>query len=232
MSNALADYSNPFMAAAAVGFSCGIACSPLVTLFLTTYMMARLNNIKRSFRAFGCFWVGKTAASSFLAFLSAVLGQAVIGQSGRLAGIDLHLVVDGCLILTGIYLLAEMFWGKCQTTACRYCGASCRSTAEPPVPATGKWPLVTMGIAYGVTPCMPRLLFLLIVATLTPVQAVGLALVFSITNSVASLLVLTFLVGWVSPKMQREIPQLMRVFQITVFGSFIILGTISLVGHL
>jgi hypothetical protein len=37
MSNALADYSNPFMAAAAIGFSCGTACSPLVTFFNYLY---------------------------------------------------------------------------------------------------------------------------------------------------------------------------------------------------
>jgi sulfite exporter TauE/SafE len=220
------------MAAVAVGLSCGTACSPLVNLFLTTYTLARFNSIRQGFRAFGYFLVGKIAIGSVLALLSAVLGRAVIGKDGRLAGIDLRLVLDGCLILTGIFLLAEVFWRNSATAACNDCGAPCRRRAGGPVGVTGRWALIAMGLAYGLTPCTPRLLFLLMVAMLTPVQAVGAGLVFGIANSVPTLLIFAVLVGFVSPKIQQDLLHLMRVFQITVFSFFIIVGIISLLGHL
>jgi sulfite exporter TauE/SafE len=230
MSNTLANYSNPFVAAMAVGLSCGTTCSPLVTLFLTTYTIGRFNNMRQGLRAFGYFWAGKMAVVCVLAFLSAVLGRAIIGQNGQIVSFDPRLVMDGCLILTGSCLLAGMFWGKRKTSACSDCNASCRRMADP-IPVKGRWALVAMGVAYGITPCAPLLLLLLIVAMLPPVPAIGAGLVFSIANSVSPLLVQTTLAGFVSQKTQQEIPQLMRIFQITVCVFFIILGVLSLIGH-
>jgi hypothetical protein len=231
MPDALANCNNPFIAAVAIGFSCGTACSPLVNFFLTTYTMGQVNSMRQGLRAFGYFWLGKTAVVGVLSFLSAVLGRAIISQSGRIVSFDLRLVWDGGLILTGICLLTGVLRGKRQAAACSNCGASCRHMARP-VRVTGKWPLVGMGMAYGLTPCTPLLLLLVMVAMLPPVQAVGVGLIFTLANSVSPLLVLTALAGFVSQKMQQEIPQLIQVFQITVFCSFIIVGIISLFRHL
>jgi hypothetical protein len=227
MSDALANYNNPFMAAMAIGFSCGTTCSPLVNLFLTTYTMSRFNSTRQGLRAFAYFWLGKTAVVSVLSFLSAVVGRAIISQNGRSVGFDLRLVWDSGLIFTGICLLTIILRRKRPVTACDNCGASCR-----PTQATGRWPLVAMGAAYGLTPCTPLLLLLLMVAMLPPIQAVEVSLIFTLANSVSPLLFSTALAGFVSQKMHQEIPQLIRVFQIMVFGSFIIIGIISLFGHL
>jgi hypothetical protein len=231
MLNALANYGNPFLAAAAIGLSCGTACSPLAGFFLSTYTMGRFNGMPHGVRAFGYFWAGKTVIVSVLVFLSAVLGRAVIGQNGRIAGFDLRLVLDGCLILTGVCLSTRVFLGKKWVT-CGDCDASCRCATGEPIGVKGKWPLVTMGVAYGLTPCAPLLLLLLMVAMLPPVQAVGVGLVFCVANSVSPLLFLNILAGFVSQEIRREIPRLIRIFQITVFVSFIIVGVISLLLHL
>lgn len=228
MSNALAD-SNPFLATLAVGLSCGTACSPLVNLFLSTYAMARFSSVRQTLRAFGFFWAGKTAVVCSMAFLSAVLGRTFIDHQGNFLGFNLRLVLDGCLILTGIYLLTGIFWGKCK--ACSQCGTSSRNGTGP----NGRkknWILLTMGAAYGLTPCAPMVLFLLISAVSPPLQAVGLGLIFSLANLVSPLLLYVSLAGFVSGKLQGEIPGLLRAFQIMVFSSFIIAGIISLSGHL
>jgi sulfite exporter TauE/SafE len=231
MSNTLANYSNPFMAAAAVGLSCGTACSPLVNLFLTTYTMGRFNNIRQSLQSFAYFWMGKTAIVGFLAFLSAVCGRTVIGRDGRIVNFDPRLALDGCLILTGGVLLAGIFWERKKVNACGNCAASCRC-GKAPRRMPQSWPLVTMGLAYGLTPCAPLMMLLLMAAILPPVEAIWVGLIFSLANAVSPLLVLTAVAGFISQKMRREIPQLIRVFQITVFVLFIIMGSISLFTHL
>jgi hypothetical protein len=231
MSSALASYNNPFIVAVAIGLSCGTICSPLITFFISSYTMARLNSFRQSIRAFGFFWVGKTAVVSALAFLSSVLGRAVIDHSEKIASFNLRLVLDVCLILTGIYLLVELLRGMRKTAACGKCSTSCRNAAGPDR-VTQFWPLVTMGAAYGLTPCAPMLLLLLITAGLPPVQALGLGFIYGVANSISPLLLFTSLAGFISQKIQRDISGLMQVFQFTVFTSFIIVGTISLAGHL
>jgi hypothetical protein len=230
MVNPLSSYGNPVIAAVAIGLSCGTACSPLVNLFLTTYTMGRFNSLQRGLQAFGYFWLGKTAVVSVLVFLSALFGRTVFSQSRRIASIDPRLIMDGCLILTGSCLLAGMFWQR-RKAGCRSCGASSQCVVLPNE-KTEKLPLVAMGAAYGLTPCSPLLLLLIMAAMLPPPQAILAGLVFTIANSVSPLLILTVLAGLISQKMQREIPQLMRVFQINVFSLFIIVGCCSLLSHL
>jgi hypothetical protein len=232
MSNTWADWGNPFAIALTVGLSCGTACSPLVNIFLTIYTMGRCHSLQQGVRTFGLFWTGKTVAVGILAFLSAVLGRAIIGQSGRIVCFDPRLVLDGFLILTGCYLLAEIIRGKGKGRACGDCGGACRSGPAESIRDKGVLPLVIMGMAYGLTPCAPLMLLLLTVATLSPLEAVLIGLVFSIANSISPLLLLTVLAGLISQRIQWEIPQLMRVFQMTTFGLLIILGVFSLLGHL
>jgi sulfite exporter TauE/SafE len=194
--------------------------------------MVRFSSVRQGLRAFGVFWAGKMAAVSTLAFLSAVLGRTVIDRGGRILGFNLRWALDGCLILTGIHLLiGTAFRGKRRTAVCSKCGASCRNGTGS---NGGKkiWLLMAMGAAYGLTPCAPMILFLLITAVSPPLQAVALGLVFSLANLVSPLLLYISLAGFVSQKLQQEIPGLLRIFQITVFSSFIIAGIISLAGHL
>jgi hypothetical protein len=231
MANTLVNCGNPIMAALAVGFSCGTVCSPLVNLFLTTYAMGRFNNMRQGMRAFGYFWGGKTAIVVGSAFLSAILGKAIIGRNGKIFSFNSSLILDICMILTGVLLLAGMFFGRRKAATCSACNVSCQHF-DGGIRPKGIMPLVVMGAAYGLTPCAPFLMILLWAAKLTPVQAVLLGLVFSIASSVLPLLILATMAGFFSPKMQREIPQMMRVFQINIFCLFIIVGSISLFRHL
>jgi hypothetical protein len=232
MSNTWADWNNPFVTALTVGLSCGAACSPLVNIFLTTYTMGRCHSLQQGLRAFGLFWAGKTVAVGVLAFLSAVLGRVIIGQGGLIDCIDTRVVLDGCLILTGCYLLAEIIWGKRKGRACGDCDGTCQPCSAESIRKNGALPLMTMGMAYGLTPCAPLMLLLLTVAALPPLEAVLIGLVFSIANSISPLLVLCVLTGFISQRMWREIPQLIPVFQMITFGLLVALGIFSLWGHL
>jgi hypothetical protein len=146
MANTLVSCGNPIMAALAVGFSCGTVCSPLVNLFLTTYAMGRFNNMRQGMRAFGYFWGGKTAIVVGSAFLSAILGKAIIGRNGKIFSFNSSLILDICMILTGVLLLAGMFFGRRKAATCSACNVSCQHF-DGGIRPKGIMPLVVMGAA-------------------------------------------------------------------------------------
>jgi sulfite exporter TauE/SafE len=153
-----------------------------------------------------------------------------VGQNGRIFGFNSKLILDMGMILTGVLLLGGMLLNRRKTSKCGDCGALDHEIAGAIRP-TGVAPLVIMGVAYGLTPCAPLLMILVLAAMMTPFQAVLLSLVFSIANAISPLIILSTLAGFLSQRMQREIPRLLWVFQINTFGLFIVLGSVSLYRH-
>ncbi|HEX3043188.1 MAG TPA: hypothetical protein VHY08_00420 [Bacillota bacterium] len=222
---------NPVVTALAIGLSCGTACSPLVNLFLATYAMSGSGGVKKGLASFGYFALGKTGVIITLVMLSAVLGRAVIGKASRIIGLDLKLILDLSMILTGIFLLLRWGWLSRSKDTCRGCGGGDRICGEEQH-SLPQLPVVLAGAAYALTPCAPLLMILAFASLLPLSQALILGLVFSFASSISPLLLLTAMAGFLSQKMKQQIPQLMRTFQWNVFILFIIAGGFSLWMHL
>ncbi|KNY28147.1 sulfite exporter TauE/SafE family protein [Pseudobacteroides cellulosolvens] len=239
MDNILSNYASPFLTAIAVGFSCGAGCSPVVALFLTTYIMGNSKNVKKGLLSFLYFFFGKTSVIIILALLSALFGGAVLGDSGKLAGISTTLVLDIFLILTGLILAVKTLIPKKKSGCSDSCGKnslssgcnSCKSHLNPPKSKNG-FAVFAIGAAYGITPCPPLLMVLALASLAGAFSSIAIASLFSIASSVSPLIVLAALAGFFSKKMHNEIPELIKVFQLLSFVVFIIAGIISLYLHL
>jgi hypothetical protein len=227
----IADYNNPVIAALTIGLSCGTACSPLANLFLTSYTMSGFIGFRRGLGAFSCFVLGKTTVMMILTVFSAILGSVVLGENSKVFGFNRKLILDICLILTGVVLLLIQDCGPKSRSGCRGCAKSCRQLGGVPPEKAAKLPIVIMGAAYALTPCAPMVIILGYASMLAPLPALRLGLIFSIASSVSPLLIITALAGFFSRKMHLEIPQLMRSFQRNVFMFYIITGGIALLLH-
>jgi hypothetical protein len=228
MDHIFSDYGNMVLTTLAVGLSCGSACSPLIPLFLTMYTMSGFIGLKKGLASFGCFVLGKTGTILLLSVLSAVLGRTLVGQTGRVAGVDLRLISDFCMILTGLFLLIRL-WFPSKKNGCAVCGNGngCNKTNELNS-ATSKLPVILAGAAYALTPCAPLLMLLTFASMMNPLQALGLGLVFSIVSSFSPLIIFTAVSGFFARKMYQQIPQLIRIFQWNVFVLLIVAGGVSL----
>lgn len=229
MESILSNYSSPFLAAIAIGLSCGTGCSPIISLFLTTYIMGNSGNVKRGLLSFFYFFLGKTSVIVVLAFLSAIVGSTVLGKDGNLLGFNLKIVLDVFLILTGLILTLKMFFSKNKEgcTSCDSCGGK-----EKDIKNRSGLAVFFIGAAYGITPCAPLLMILVLASLTSPITSVPISVLFSITSSISPLILLAAMAGFFSKKMHDEIPQFIKLFQLLSFIIFIVAGSVSLYFHL
>lgn len=229
MESLLSNYSSPFLAALAIGLSCGTGCSPVIGLFLTTYIMGNSGNVKKGLLAFFYFFLGKTSVIVVLAFLSALFGSTVLGKDGNLLGFNLKIVLDIFLILTGLILALKMLFPK-KKEGCTSCN-SC-SGREKDIKNKNGFAVFFIGAAYGITPCAPLLMVLVLASLTSPVTSVPISVIFSTASSISPLILLAAMAGFFSKKMHDEIPQFIKLFQLLSFIIFIVAGSVSLYFHL
>lgn len=230
MGTTFSDYGSPFLAAIVIGLSCGTGCSPIISVFMTSFVMGNSNSVKKGLLSFLYFFLGKTAVVIVLAFLSALFGSAILGKSGKLLGFDLKLVLDIFLILTGLILALKMLVQK-KKDGCKEC-SSCGSIHGKLEKDKKGLAVFAIGAAYGITPCAPLLLVLALASLGSPLSSFPLSVLFSIASSISPLILLAAMAGFFSKKMHEEIPQFIKYFQLISFMVFIFAGSISLFAHI
>lgn len=239
MDSLLSSYGSPFLAAIAIGLSCGTGCSPLISLFLASFIMGNSGSVKKGLLSFFYFFTGKTSVVVVLAFLSAIFGSAVFNEDSSFLDFNLKLVFDIFLITTGVVLLLKiLFYNKGTCEEVKYCGEKpfvscglCDSKGKTIRDKTG-FAVFLAGVAYGVTPCAPLLMILILASMSKPTTSIPISILFSVSTAISPLIVLSAMAGFFSKKMHEEIPQFIKLFRIIAYVIFILSGIISLIFHL
>ena len=69
-------------AAVSVGLGCGTCCSPIISSFLSIYVVSHSNGVKKGVLSFLSFFIGKMLIVSSLCMISALISRQFIEESG------------------------------------------------------------------------------------------------------------------------------------------------------
>lgn len=203
--------------AVSVGLGCGTCCSPIISMFLSTYVISHANSVKKGILSFICFFLGKLISVSFLCIVAAMISRQFITPDGYIGGFNLRLAAQAAMSAVGSIMVVK--WGIENTRSQKGC-KDCHGCAELKGKA-GFWPMFTAGLTYGITPCAPLLLMIGYSFTLPVSIAGATGIVFSLSSMVSPVLLLVVITGALSKQIMKEIPQHIKWFQL---GSYLLLA--------
>ncbi|MBC3803304.1 hypothetical protein GH808_02445 [Acetobacterium fimetarium] len=210
----------PVLATAlSIGLGCGTCCSPAVSLFLSTYIIAHAGGMKRSLWSFLIFFIGKVTAVVLLCALASLIGNQFISAAGMIGSFNLRLILELAMTAMGLWLIGRWLVHYRQPDA--HC-AGC--TGEKSVPAKGFLPLFAAGFAYGASPCSSLVMIIGVCATLPLTTAILVSTVFAAASTLTPVLLMLMLSGVLSGKIAREIPRQLPWFQL---GSYVLITLFS-----
>lgn len=196
--------SQAILSSAAVGVGCGAGCGSSAFAFLSAYILAQGKGFAAALGHAGAFLAGKLSVVTVLCLGSAVLGAALLEQTG---GAALHRLFYGVLLLSALWLLWE--WRR----GCRAC-THCRHTGE-------KLPSFAVGVAYGLSPCAPLLMVLGYAALLTPPEAVLLGTAFTLASSLVPVVLTLAVSGTLSGHIAVQLGRTLVWFRLAVYLFFL-----------
>lgn len=198
--------------AVSVGIGCGTCCSPVISMFLSSYVISHADGAKKGIHAFGLFFFGKLISVTLLCVASAVVGRQFIGEDGFIGSLNLRLAVQ--VVMSGIGLLMVIRWilENRKHKSCSGCSGHAKKEGK-----TGNFAVFLAGLAYGCTPCAPLLLIIGYAFTL-PVALAGMTgAAFGLASAFSPVLVLALLSGSLSTKMAQEIPHCLKWFRLASY---------------
>lgn len=199
-----------------VGLGCGTCCSPIISMFLSTFVISHANSVKKGILSFASFFMGKLLSISFLCMIAAVVSRQFISPDGYIGNFNLRLTAQMAMSLVGIVMAVK--WIIENTKLQKVC-KDCHGCANPKGKA-GFWSMFTAGLTYGMTPCAPLLLMIGYSFTL-PVSLAGASgIAFGLSSMVSPILLLVIITGALSKQIAKEIPQHMKWFRL---GSYLLL---------
>lgn len=205
--------------AVSVGLGCGVCCSPVVSIFLSSYIITHSGGMKKSFRSFISFFLGKVLAVALLCGLAALIGSVFISDTGYVGSINLKMLMEFAMVLLGLLLIGKWVYDY------RYpkvpCGGGC---SEKKLDQKGVLPLLVAGFVYGASPCAPLLLMIGVSATLSLPTAVLTGTVFATASTLTPILLMILLSGALSGRIIKEIPRQLPYFQL---ASYVVITLLS-----
>ncbi|MDE6404964.1 MAG: hypothetical protein K2M20_04835 [Lachnospiraceae bacterium] len=198
--------------AVSVGLGCGTCCSPMISTFLSTYVVAHAGGVKKGILSFVSFFFGKMASVSLLCMISALISRQFISESGYIGAFNLRLFSQAAMSVTGMVLAVRWFFDLKKQRKCSGC-KECGKT----VGKSGFVPMLAAGFTYGMTPCAPLLLMIGYSFTLPVSLAGATGAVFSLSSMVSPALLLVVVTGALSKKMGREIPYAVKWFRLASY---------------
>jgi hypothetical protein len=207
--------------AVSVGVGCGTCCGSGISAALYAYLTTHIKDLRQMLVSFGNFVLGKSAAVVGLCVAASIMGKRLIDDSGNMFGINLAVVTDSLMLITGLVLLFGWLRNRIYAHNCKGC-TSCGSNEElfacGGAPSQGA--LFGMGVGYGLSPCAPLILITGYAATLTVGHAVVLGFVFALMSMLSPMLMMLVLSGVLGTRLRREIPHYLVWFQL---GCYIVL---------
>ena len=215
-------------AGAAAGAGCGITCSacgsPMVNLFMASYLFTHGKKLRYTLLSLAKFYIGKMCAVVILCVAASLAGSKLMDDYGNIGGVDIKLIVQ--ILLVAIMILQIILWirnykkdKKKEQNVCE----GCRERRFE------KYPMFIYGFIGGVSPCTPLFLILTYTAGVTPAMAAVAGAAFSIANSLIPVLVLSLLTGALSERMLEEIPGKVKYIQIAVYVIFLVIAGVGVV---
>lgn len=208
--------------AISVGLGCGTCCSPIISMFLSTYVISHADSVKRGIFSFLSFFMGKLLSVSSLCVAASIVSRQFISPDGYIGNFNLRLTAQIAMSIIGVVMAAKWFFENTQSQkVCK----DCHSCAKPKGKA-GFWPMLAAGFTYGITPCAPLLLMIGYSFTL-PVSIAGVTgIAFSLSSMVSPVLLLVVITGALSKQIAKEIPQHIKWFRL---GSYLLLAVMPFV---
>lgn len=202
--------------AISVGLGCGTCCSPIISMFLSSYVVSHSNGVKKGILSFASFFLGKLISVTFLCMVAAAVSRQFINEDGYIGGFNLRLAAQ--FVMSGIGTVLAIQWllnAKKERHSCH----SCHSCGNQEGKA-GIIPMLCAGLTYGFTPCAPLLLMIGYSFTLPLSFAAATGVAFSLASMASPVLLLTVITGILSKKMREEIPGCIKWFRL---GSYVLL---------
>jgi hypothetical protein len=206
--------------AATVGLGCGTCCSPVISAFLSTYVVSHADGVKNGVLSFLSFFLGKLLSVSCLCMIAALLGKQFIGSDGNVGPVNLRLVAQ--IIMSGIGMVMAVKWiienrQQKSENNCRGCGKSKKQISS------GFLPMLAAGITYGFTPCVPLLMMIGYSFTLSVILAGVTGISFGIASAAIPILLLVIISGALSKRLMWELPQYLKWFQLASYLILVIM---------
>ncbi len=198
--------------AVSVGIGCGTCCSPVISTFLSAYVVSHSGGVKKGVLSFASFFLGKMVSVSLLCMISALISRRFISNSGYIGSFNLQLFSQAAMSMVGMVLVIRWFLELKRQKKCNSCKA-CGKTAGK----SDFVPMLAVGFSYGMTPCAPLLLMIGYCFTL-PVSLAGVTgVAFSLSGMVSPVLLLIVVTGVLSKKMGKEIPNAVKWFRLASY---------------
>lgn len=202
-----------------VGLGCGTCCSPIISMFLSTYVISHANSVKKGVISFFSFFLGKLISISVLCAVAAIVSRQFIDADGYIGAFNLRLVAQIAMSVIGIVMAIK--WGVENTAPKKDC-EGCHSCAKLKGDA-GFWPMLAAGLTYGFTPCAPLLMMIGYSFTLPVVLAGATGVAFGLSSMVSPILLLTIITGVLSKQITKEIPQYIKWFRLASYILLIVM---------
>lgn len=198
--------------AVSMGLGCGTCCSPVISTFLSAYVVSHSNGVKKSILSFISFFLGKMVSVSLLCMISALISKQFINENGCIGSFNLQLFSQAAMSVIGAVMIIRWLFDMKKQKKCGSC-KKCGKSEE-------KFrfiPILMAGVTYGMTPCAPLLLMIGYCFTM-PVSLAGITgIVFSLSSMISPILLLVVVTGVLSKKMSREIPEAVKWFRLTSY---------------
>jgi len=199
--------------AVSIGLGCGACCSPMISVFLSTYVISHAGGAKKGLWSFISFFLGKILSVTVLCTAAALAGRQFIREDGFIGSFNFRFAAQLVMSALGFGMAVRWYIAmKRQKDAC--CG--CHGCGKKGV-SRGALPTFLVGLTYGFTPCAPLLMMMGYAFTL-PVPLAGLTGgVFGLSSAASPVLLLSLLSGALSRKMAHEIPKSLKWFQLASY---------------
>lgn len=201
-----------FITAISIGLGCGTCCSPIISTFLSTYVVSHSNGVKKGILSFVSFFFGKMVSVSLLCMVSALTAKQFISESGYIGSFNLRLFSQIAMSIIGAVMVIRWFLEMKEQKKCENCKGCGKQEGK-----SGFLPMLMAGLTYGVTPCAP-LLLMIGYCFILPVSLAGMTgIVFSLSSMVSPVLLLVIVTGVLSKRMGREIPDAVKWFRLASY---------------
>lgn len=201
-----------FTTAVSIGLGCGTCCSPIISTFLSTYVVSHSNGVKKGILSFVSFFFGKMVSISLMCTVSALISRQFISESGYIGSFNLRLFSQAAMSVIGAVMVIRWFLELKNQKKCSGCKGCKKEDGK-----SGFVPMLMAGLTYGMTPCAPLLLMIGYCFTLPASLAGMTGIAFSLSSMVSPVLLLVIVTGVLSKKMGKEIPDAVKWFRLASY---------------
>lgn len=221
------------LTSASTGLTCGLSCgscgTPVINVFLSSYLFTHSGKLKQGLFSFFGFHIGKAVTVSLLCAIISWFGSQIIDEKGFLFGIDFQNIVYLVMFLFLVYMILKWFQEQKENSAEVSCNGIC---AENKVKKNSFIYMLMYGLMSGLLPCTSLVIVLGYSASLSVAEAIFIGLCFSLANSIVPFLLLVTLTGILSKEMFQEIPAKIKYFQLATYFIFMIVLAYTLISSI